>query len=786
MRFHSPVHRLCFLLLILAIILPLMGSGTPAVIPARFAAAAPSHPDIEAAYGRLPIHFEPNQGQFAPEVGFAARGGDYTVLLGADGATFMLHQPAAAPAGVSLQPPPAMQTATLRMAFAGGNPAALAGVHKLPGVTHYFKGDSSENWLSDVPNYEQVIMSGIYAGVDVVFHGSNGALQYDFHIAPAADPRLIRLQLEGSESLALDENGDLLVTLTGGVLRQKAPVAFQEVQGQRVPVTSRFIITDTHEVGLALGDYDRRRPLVIDPTLLYSTFWGDGRRDTSNDIEVDSSGAAYIAGYTYNPAVSNSHDAFVIKINPSGSALLYTTFLIGSQDEAAYRLTRDATNAVYVTGFTTSPNFPTLNPYEDSHQGGDDAFVAKLTPTGTLSYSTYLGGSDKDVGTDIFVDGDGVAYLTGQTFSANFPKVNPYQATFFPLVGLAFISKLAATGDSLLYSTYLSGTLGAYGWSIAVDATGIYIAGGTASPNFPTAGPFQATNRGVMDVFLTKFNLAGSALIYSTYLGGNQEDVFPYLYLHDDGKVTLVGTTNSTNFWMVNPFQGSNAGGSDLFISQFNPAGGALNFSTYLGGSGNDVNYGMTIDSFGSIYIPGETFSNDFPLKNPIQETFGGVSDAFLTKMSSRANALLYSTYLGGTATDYLSNIAIDPAGFVYATGGAESSGFPTTGGAYDRSFGGNRDTIMLKIGDDLSTVEAESARVTRLGSWLYLGDSAAGGAAFMQSAESSALMILPFNDTLVKIFYRAGPDYGSFAIEVDGVLLRTVDANAPPYNTNK
>jgi len=466
------------------------------------------------------------------------------------------------------------------------------------------------------------------------------------------------------------------------------------------------------ELGFEVGAYDASLPLVIDPTLVYSTYLGGSGFDYGSGIAVDSAGNAYVTGQTYstdfptaNPfqaARVGGPDAFVAKLNAAGSALVYSTYLGGNGDDYGRGIAVDAAGNAYVTGETGSTNFPTANPLQASNAGGNyDAFVAKLNAAGSaLVYSTYLGGSDYDYGYGIAVDAAGNAYVTGETFSTNFPTANPLQASNAGGPN-AFVAKLNAAGSALVYCTYLGGSGGDSGQGIAVDAAGnAYVTGETGS-NFPTANPFQASNAGGPDAFVARLNATGSALVYSTYLGGNGNDHGSAIAVDAAGNAYVTGETFSTNFPTANPLRASNAGGGDVFVAKLNAAGSALVYCTYLGGSSWDYGTGIAVDAAGNAYVTGLTGSTNFPTANPLQAAnAGGNYDAFVAKLNAAGSALVYSTYLGGSDTDFGYGIAVDAAGNAYVTGETYSRNFPTAN-AFQNS-NSYSDAFIAKLSSNL------------------------------------------------------------------------------------
>ncbi|MGB6474111.1 MAG: SBBP repeat-containing protein, partial [Candidatus Sulfotelmatobacter sp.] len=492
-------------------------------------------------------------------------------------------------------------------------------------------------------------------------------------------------------------------------------VVYQEVRGQRREVAGNFVLRGPHRIGFVLGPYDHSQPLVIDPTLAYSTYLGGNYQDSGTSIAVDSSGNVYVTGYTGStnfPTVNalqatdngGTSDAFVTKLNASGSALDYSTYLGGNDADYGYGIAVDSSGNAYVTGSTHSTNFPTVNPIQATDNGFYNAFIAKLDPSGSaLVYSTYLGGSHDDYGYGIAVDSSGSAYVTGSASSTNFPTVNAFQAACggggeggCPGYTDAFVAKLNPAGSALIYSTYMGGSYTDYGTAIAVDSSGdAYVTGFTASyviasvpgsTNFPTANPFQATCGGTAeglgcgDAFVAELNPTGSALVYSTYLGGSAIEDYGYgIAVDSSGNAYVTGATASTDFPVANPLQPTNTGDGDAFVTKVNAAGSALVYSTYLGGSGGgNFGNGIAVDSSGNAYVTGYTESAHFPTANPPQGTLGGSFDAFVTKFDPAGSALVYSTYLGGSNDDQGNGIAVDSSGNAYVTGFTYSTNFPT------------------------------------------------------------------------------------------------------------
>lgn len=763
----SLVRRVCVVLPVAlgAAVLSLGPAvGTTEEVAEEAEATSAQSPD--RAYGQLPLSFEPNLGQADPTAGFVARGAGFQLRLSPTEAALAV----ARPAGDGRAP--------LRLRLEGADPkASLTGEQRLPGKVNHLVGNDPTRWRTDIPTYGRVVSRGVYPGIDLAWYGRAGEAEYDFIVAPGADPGAIGVAVEGAEGLRLDEHGDLVMGVAGGELRQRAPVIYQQVGGARRPVAGRFVL-DGNRFGFAVGAYDRHRPLVIDPVLSYSTYLGGTGSDRGFGVAVDGQGAAYVAGDTCsgdfpvaNPlqgfagdggaCPSDGGDAFVAKLNPAGSALVYATYLGGSGADGARGIAVDADGAAYVAGLTGSGDFPTTGrAFQRTNRGGADAFVAKLKPSGSaLAYATYLGGSGVDIATGVDVDGAGRAYVAGTADSFDFPTTTG--ALSGSCCG-AFVARLGAGGGGLGYATFLPGSGGGRGGgshpqvAIAVDPAGAaHVAGATSSTAFPTTlGAFQPAKAGTgfdSDAFVAKLTPAGSALDYATYLGGASSgggDDFG-LAAHDTGlgvavgpggRIYVVGSTLAADFPTTRgAFQrtlgGCNEFACDGFVAVVDPAGAGqrdLAYATYLGGGSWDTATAVAVDTAGHALVTGYTNSTSFPTANPIQARCGCftsvVLDAFVAELAptgAGADDLVFSTFLGGTGDDQGYGVALGPDGDVYLTGITNSPGcrlrtcgatgyggrprpFPTTRGAFqprlagsptDEANNANYDAFVSRIG---------------------------------------------------------------------------------------
>jgi hypothetical protein len=721
--------------------------------PVRPGAAPESGPAVAQAasvqrlYGALPLRFEPNVGQADAAAQFVARGAGYTLLLGPNEAVLALR---AVPGAATVEAP----AAVLRLQLVGADVAAASvGEARLPGVAHYYLGDDPAGWHTDVPTYGQVRYRDVYDGIDLLYYGSGGELEYDFLVAPGAEPARIRLRFPGAESVAVDARGELVLRMAGAEVRQRPPVAYQERDGARQAVEARYVLLDGAEtaapsqrsalsaqpsVGVALGAYDHGRPLVIDPVLVYSTYLGGSALDEVFGIALDSAGNAYVAGVTASmnfPAFNGSQltygggavDAFVAKLSPTGT-IVYSTYLGGNNEDVGYAIAADASGNAYVAGYTQSTNFPTTAGAYDTTLGPDsigparDAFVAKLTTTGTRSYATYLGGNGGDVAYGIAVDTSGNASVTGETISTNFPTLSAVQPTPGSLnVADAFVTKLNSTGSALVYSTYLGGNAIDRGRAIAVDTGGnAYVTGETYSVNFPTANALQSTYGGgtqprcgvgfnppCPDVFVTKLTAAGNAFGYSTYLGGNDADYGRGIAVDTGGNAYVTGQSFSTQFPRTAIF--GDASAQFAFVTKL-VASGALGYSVLLGGL-DTSGQAVAVDGTGSAYVTGYTRATNFPTQDPLQATLtsGQGSDVFVSKVNAAGSALVYSTYLGGSSSSGAVvdeagfGIAVDGSGNAYVAGFTQATDFPTRN-PWQPMSAGSLDAFVTKLNDATPT----------------------------------------------------------------------------------
>lgn len=675
-------------------------------LAALSAAALPSG-QVAARLARLPLAFVPNLGQADPRVQFAVQSQGNRLVFGAGTVRLSLSPGGAAgPKGQRLGGVPARQEApiSVELALEGANPEArIAGRARLPGVVHDFRGNDPTRWRSHIPTYAQLVYDQVYPGIGLQYDGSAGLLKGTYTIAPGADPGQIGWRYRGATDTRLDTAGDLQISLPstglgggagsggwlgdGPTLVERAPVAWQTVDGRRIPVAAQYRLSPDGRVGFALGAYDPTRPLVIDPTLVYSTYLGGAGEDSSFSLAVDSAGAVYVAGVTRSgdfPGTGNSlsgtQDGFVAKLNAAGDAVVYRTYLGGSGSDAAYALALDGERSVYLTG-EAGANFPTTaGAAQESYGGNQDAFLVKLDSSGVLAYSSYLGGSGADSGQGVAITQAGDAYLTGYT-EGGFPTTpGAFDRSYNGGASDAFVAKLTPTADAGLgYSTYLGEDGGDIGYAIAVNPTTgqAYVAGQVeTSSSFP-------------NLLAARLDATGGSALYNLSLGGGGTDVGTGIVLDGAGNAYLSGRAQNGLPGSNNSYGG---GVSDAFVLKLDPTG-AVAFSHYLGGSREDQGNGIALDGAGNIYVTGGT-RGLFPTVNPLQgysdsgNCGSPCPDAFVVQLDPNGTNALFSTTLGGPDSDIGYAIAVDSAaGSVHVTGRTMGS-FPTQA-AFQSGFGG-------------------------------------------------------------------------------------------------
>ncbi|MFI5069954.1 MAG: SBBP repeat-containing protein [Terriglobales bacterium] len=722
---------------------------------------------IGAAYGRLPLSFEPNQGQTDSQVKFLAHGGGYGLYLTGNGAVLALRA-----AG--------KQNSVVGMSLenANGDPI-IDSQDQLPGKSNYFIGNDPAQWHRNIPQFARVRYREVYPGINLVYYGSQGKLEYDFEVAPGADPQQIALRYRGADRLQLTPSGDLDIATGSGEVQLQTPRMYQNVGNQRRAVAGKFVLRGSNRVGFDLGPYDRSRALIIDPVLSYSTYLGGTGSESCSAIEQAQLGIATAQFTPGCPAIAVD-SAFRTYIAGATTSVDFPGVSAGS----GFQKCLDTAPANPVTPVSPSPCPTGLT--------NSDVFVARLNATGTaVDFATYLGGSGSDVTAGMAVDQNFNVHIAGTTNSANFPTlVNSYQPAAASAGTHVFVSEVAAGGAALLYSTYLSGSGTDIASGIAIDTLGKeYVTGTTTSPAFPTTpAALQTTPKAANQYFFTKLDptITGpGALLYSTYIGGSTPTTGVTMgggiAVDSSCNAYLTGGTNFTDMPTLNAFQGTNLGGLDAWVAKFSAPSGsacgsqlALTYLTYFGGTGDDIGYGIAVDTGLSAYITGSTTSpsitlptgsgNPVPFASclddpppatgtyPLPPCPSGLTaaDAFIAKFGSLASnstsgtnvPYLYFTYLGGTSADTGTAIATDNVGGALVTGWTDSTDFPNavlSGKAVQKSPGGGEDAFVARI--DTSTVcSSNPPTVVCPGYSTYLGGNGTDiGTGIALDSQSSA-----------------------------------------------
>ncbi len=664
-----------------------------------------AHLLLTSAFAAQPARellFEPNVGQAASGIEFISRTPSYTLLLKESAATLKFKD----------------ERLSLNFGNSSQN-AKVIGSDRASATVNYFRGSDASLWHRGISTYRKVTYESLYPGIDIVFHAKGSLLEYDFVVHPHADPSKIELSIESKSQPSIAANGDLVISAGKGELRFQAPLLYQDSTVK--PVQAKYVLEPDHTIRLAVGTYDHSKKLLIDPVVTYSTFFGGSDDEGIFGIQRDEEGNIYLSGETSsldfptaNPVQHHEggdYDAFVSKLDPSGTHLIYSTYLGGSGYDHAVGLAVDSRGEAYIAGETVSPNFPTKNALQSVLKGSQNAFVAHLTRSGSdLVFSTYLGGSKGDGAQDLTIDQNADIYVAGYTNSPDFPVTSAAYQTVcdgpnsFGLTYCnndAFVTKIASTGSKLLYSTFLGGSSYDGASGIAVDRAGAaYVAGGTSSADFPVLNAFQPVLAGRGNAFITKLSPTGGTLEFSTYLGGSIGDNANAIALGPAGNIYVTGSTISLDFPLVEPFQATNRGGwSDGFVSKLSRDGRHLLRSSYFGGSGWDVPSRLAVDAFGSVSVIGFTTSTDLTVSHAIQRSFaGGFSDAFALKLLPNSWEPLYSTYLGGKGDEFGYGILSEKYGQLWIGGSTSSVDYPIRAAFQPKYAGGPFDAFLTRI----------------------------------------------------------------------------------------
>jgi len=769
----------------------------------RLSGARAEEARVSELYRKLPLSFELNRGQVDARVKFLSRGSGITVFLTGTETVLALDSPSvpgARAASRDRRPlpedrPPA-SASVVRMRLVGATPGpSLEGLEPLPGKSNYFSGRDPARWRTNIPTYAKVRARGVYPGVDLVYYGNERQLEYDFVVSGGADPSKIELAFEGAEGLSVDPGGDLVLRLPDGELRQHKPLVYQETTRGRRLLEGRYVLRADNRVAFQVANYDRSRPLVIDPTLSFSTYLGGNSSETVYGVAVHSGGDIYVAGSTCSrdlPTTTGAYRvsspgcwcAFVSRLDSAGSTLIYSTYL---GQTSGWGLAVDNEGNAYVTGVAVRGFPTTAGAFRTALGGSADAFAAKLNSTGSvLLYSTYLGGSQSDYGYAIGVDSSGIAVVTGYTYSSDYPTTpNAVQRSFGGGTD-AFVTKVNQTGTGLVYSTYLGGSGYDYGQGLTLDSSSRAFVTGYASPGFPTTpGAYRAATG--FGAFLTKLESDGGSFGYSTYLG--PADGWG-VAVDSSGNAYVTGRAFGSDYPTTpGALQTAFGGASDAFVTEVNPAGSGLIYSTFLGGSYNEIGNGIVLDRVGNVYVTGETESTNFPTVSPLQSAHSGGSGVF--KSGDRGGTWTESNT--GLGTNHIAALLIDSRtpSTVYAAGPGTAV-FKSTdwGNTWAVSSSGISGDVSALVQDGLNA--AVLYAVTSRGvyrsanagaSWARIGFGDTGAYALAVDPKNSAIL---YAGTPRGVFKSA--DTGGTWIAMNRGLGEVLDATAiavDPFNSN-
>jgi hypothetical protein len=722
----------------------------------------------EGAKSALPLFFIPNPGQAPSEVHYMIDTPAFTAGFTSRGAIFK-----SGGRQVHLQ-------------YRGASPATLSAEDALPGHANFLLGNEPAQWHRDLPLYGKIRFTGLYRGIVATYAADGQRIKSEYTVAPGFEPNQLILDYPDSTSILVSQDGNLLVRGEGIEIEERAPIAFQvNGKGREVPVDCRFHLLSPTTVSFELGDYDATKPLIIDPSITYSTYLGGSGITSITSVALDSSTNLYVTGWTdsidfqINGALEASNrggvDVFVAKLNANGTALVYATYIGGRSDDRGAGIAVDSSNNAWVTGSTTSSDFPLVSQL-GAFGGNRDAFVFRLNSLGNaFVFSTYLGGAGQDQGTAIALDTSGNAYVAGDTTSNNFPVQGAVQSALGGKTD-AFLTKFTPSG-SILFSTYLGGSQDEHAGAVAVNSSSVYVAGGTFSTNFPVTNPYQAANGGNQDAFVTQIALSGSPIFYSTYLGGNggaagNPEQANALAVDSSGNMYVAGVTNSTNFpTTTGAFQTAAGGSQDGFVTKINSSGTTLAYSTYFATYGFDWLSGLAIDNSGNAYLAGYTSGVNFPQVGALQ-VFKGGYDAIVGKLNPTGNGLLFSTYFGGTGSDQANAIAVDANGNIFVAGQTASYDLTTQSPIQAGNISGNTGWIT-RMG--VSAPPAQTPSVVSVSPTSGSGNTVTFATQYTHSAgigalTSVSLLVSTTGGTDFSCYVSYNPSNGQFSLANDVV----------------
>ena len=722
---------------------------------------------IAEAYGKIPLAFTLNQGQTDSQVKFTSAGNGCSMFFTPTGTTFLLSretEQSVAKRSVKISAEDMTPTADTEREYesfaaktvfvdANQNPEVV-GEERLAWNNNYFIGSEPAKWQTDVPNYGKIRMKEVYSGIDLVYYGNKNHIKYDFVVKPGENPSQIVLKYDlgadGGNSLSINANGELVVKTPLGDIIEKKPYAYQKIDGKDAEVSIAYKIIDAsaNSFGFEIGAFNTNTDLYIDPELVYSTFLGGSEVEIGDNdrigVAVDSSGNTYITGTTYSPDFpvtalpidghfDGASDGFVCKLNSSGTALVYSTYIGGTRKDCLNAIAVDSAGNAYVTGWSNSSNFPTT--HGEKNKGNNDITVVKINASGNaLEYATMFGGLDSEDSWAITLDSSGHAYVVGRTWSINFPTTEHAYDQNYKGNRDGFVAELTVSGDAFVYSTFLGGNNYDALYDICIDDDGnAYVVGDSFSSDYPTTNDaYDRTYHGGYDIIISKLNPTGTALVYSTYIGGNDNDAAYFMSLDSERNVYFSGASYSLDYpTTANAFDTTHNGYVDVICGKLDVSGSNLLYSSFVGGTGGDWGSAISVCSSGIMTITGSTDSKNFPTTADGFDTANnGNSDVFLIRIDpNSANQLVFSSYLGGRGVDRGCDMAVDSNNCIYLSGITRSADFPTTTMAFDQSHNGGHDAFITKLSLGVTTEEilpvAEAADAGWINRYAYTFDGA-------------------------------------------------------------
>lgn len=630
---------------------------------------------LSGSFLQLPMSFEANKGQAGSAVKFLTKGKDIDLHFMSESIALIPKSQLTMHSNVSNN----NLNQAINMSFVGANKNInVTSENQLPSKVNYLVGSDEKHWYRDIPTYGQIVYQQIYNGINAVFYGNQNQLEYDLQIAPKIDPRVIQLSFTGTNSLIISKTGSLQLKRGLTTVEFEKPLAYQTVNGKRKTVKVKYIQLKKGLVGYSIGHYDKNKSLIIDPVLSYCTFLGGANFDEATGIAVDSGGNTFLVGTTNSndfltqnsqQILNGQSDVVVLKMNSTGTGLLYSTYIGGSDQEIGTGIGVDASGKAYLTGFTDSTDFPLFNPAQPRAGASDNGFVTVLNSDGNgFVFSTYLGGNGDDAPLGIAVSRDGSSIVSGKTNSPDFNTLNARAQ--YAGNDDAFVAKFNPLGG-LIYSTYLGGSGNDKATSVAIDSEGnAYITGSTDSSDFPVINALQPKIAEGDDAFIAKLDALGNNMLYSTYVGGSGNDLSNAIAIDSQNNAYITGTTSSANLPTI--------GGGDVFVAKLNQAGSNFIYFNIFGGKLYDAGQSLAVDSAGNVSVTGTTLSPDFPVINPVQADYKDFNDAFVLKLNTEGK-LSFSTFLGGTGDDDGEGIALDARGRAYVCGLTRSADFITS-----------------------------------------------------------------------------------------------------------